>query len=161
MRAIRTMPERPVKVLRAPEEKPQKPTRKKRGVKAGFIVLVLACVFLASFAALYFLNGWQLVLDLPDGVTETLECPVTYERPVVSAFLRGKWLFRKGFSVPVRESGAVDGAVPGRYSIGWEASLFELHAEVRREVLVVDTTPSFSTAATPAVTSPSTASRAA
>ena len=111
---------------------------KRSGKKVG--VLIGAAVLLIALGA-FFSNGLQIVFNLPDGVTETLECPAVYEAPAVTASLRGKWLFRDGYGVPVTAEGAVDGSTPGTYSLVWKASFLWFRGEVRREVVCADTTP--------------------
>lgn len=111
--------------------------------KIWIVAVILLAILAAAAAVNLFLVGWHVEIRLTGG-DMTVECGDTFTDPGAAATYGGSRFFTDYKEIPVTVTGSVESAVPGDYTITYQAesNVWGItHAETKtRNVHVVDTT---------------------
>ena len=105
------------------------------------LCLVLLLLLFAAAAALYFLDHWQLRLEMRGKADVTLEYGEDFADPGAEARFGGELFFPDAVSPKVTVLGRVDTRSVGDYTLHYTAAFLWFYAQAERQVHVVDTVP--------------------
>lgn len=120
------------------------PAAKKDALRKWIIGICLILLTLSACAAgwFYYVNDFQLYIEMAGAAEVTLEYGKPYYEPGAQVFLRGELVLRDGYTpemASLRISSDVQTDKPGRYTVTYTADYNWWHAEATRTVRIVDT----------------------
>lgn len=111
----------------------------KRKIIVTCITVLL--VLLVFAAAVYFLGGWRITLNVRDGSVMTVEYGTAAKLPKAKAFLSSKYFPQYGFLLPVEVDDASLNGELGLHKVSYSAGFLNFRAKADLEIMTVDTTP--------------------
>lgn len=113
-----------------------------RTTKIIWIINGILIALLLLIASFLLFGGWETTILLRGPAEVTLEYGQTISDPGAEARFRGKWIFKKGISIPVTaDYSQMENGDLGPCTVTYEAGVLGASASISRTVTLVDTTP--------------------